>query len=446
MPYRGPSVFELLVILGLTLLNALLSGAEMAVVSVRRARLLAAADAGSRRAEAVLALRKNPERFLATVQIGITLLGAIAGAFGGSSLAVVVKPWFEQLPVLAPYAKELSLALVVALITYLSVVLGELIPKSLVLRHAEPIALALAGPIQLLERLAAPLSWLLVKSSNVLLMPFRDSTNFMESKLTREDLAAMVSEAASQSELPQASQLMIERAVEFGTLRVGDVMVHRRSVVSLPKEAGQQAMRRAFVDAGHRRLPVHEGTLDNVIGYVLRDDVMARLWDGEPVDLPSILRPAYFVPESMTADRALRELQARRMHLAIVADEHGGIAGIITMEDLLEELVGEIFHEHDTGAADAAQRQADGSWIVQGSMAVRDFARASGLELDHPDEVRSMGGLVVHRAGGALPEQGSWFEADDGIALQAAEVSTRRVRLVRVRLGSAPQQAANPSA
>lgn len=437
-------MFELLVILGLTLLNALLSGAEMAIVSVRRARLVAAADAGSRRAAAVLALRKSPERFLATVQIGITLVGAVAGTFGGSSVAGVVKPWFEQVAALAPYAGELSLTLVVVLITYLSVVLGELIPKSLALRHAEPIALALAGPVHLLERITSPVTWLLVRSSNLLLAPFRDSTNFMESKLSREDLAAMVSEATSQSELPPAAQLMIERAVEFGTLRVEDVMVHRRSVVSLPKDAGQQAMRRAFVDAGHRRLPVHEGTLDNVIGYVLRDDVMARLWDGEPVDLPAILRPAFFVPESMTAERALRELQSRRMHLAIVADEHGGIAGIITMEDLLEELVGEIFHEHDTGAADAALRQPDGSWTVQGSMAIRDFARASGLELDHPDDVRSMGGLVVHRAGGTLPEQGIWFEGADGVALQATEVSARRVRMVRVREGNAPKQTATP--
>ncbi|HEU4418111.1 MAG TPA: transporter associated domain-containing protein, partial [Planctomycetota bacterium] len=158
--------------------------------------------------------------------------------------------------------------------------------------------------------------------------------------------------------------------------------------------------------------------------------------DGKPIDLPAMLRPAYFVPESMPADRALRELQARRLHLAVVVDEHGSVQGIVTLEDLLEELVGEIYNERDVEIFDAAKKEADGAWLVQGNLDVRAFTRISGIELDEPDEARSMGGLVVYLAGGSLPDKGAIFAAGHGTTLEAAEVSVRRVRMVRVRKSS----------
>jgi putative hemolysin len=274
----------------------------------------------------------------------------------------------------------------------------------------------------------------LVRSSNLVLGLFRDSTNFVESKLSREDLIAMVREAADQSDLSSSSRDMFRRAAEFPTLRVADVMVHRRDVVAIAADASPEALRQAIVERGHRRMPVYEGSLDHVIGYVLRDDVIPRLWDGKPIVLRELLRPARFVPENMPADRALRDLQARRAHLVIVADEHGGVAGIVTMEDLVEELVGEIFSENDVGVTETAKRQADGSWLVQGNLGIREFARLADLDLEGPDSVRSMGGLIVHLAGGMLPGQGDRFRWEGNVELEAVEVTARRVRLVRVRL------------
>lgn len=427
-------MFELLVIFALVLINAVLSGTEMAVVSVRRARLQTLADDGNRNARLVLALRTDPERFLATVQVGITLVGAIAGAFGGQSLAAVVEPLVATIPGCESSADEIAFGVVVVLITFLSVVFGELIPKSLALRHAEAISLWMARPIRFLERLARPINWVLVRSSNLVLGLFRDSTNFVESKLSREDLAAMVREAANQSDLSSSSRDMFQRAVEFPTLRVADVMIHRRDVVAIAADASPEALRQAIVERGHRRMPVYEGSLDHVIGYVLRDDVIPRLWDGKPIVLRELLRPARFVPENMPADRALRDLQARRAHLVIVADEHGGVAGIVTMEDLVEELVGEIFSENDVGVTETAKRQADGSWLVQGNLGIREFARLADLDLEGPESVRSMGGLIVHLAGGMLPGQGDRFRWEGNVELEAVEVTARRVRLVRVRL------------
>jgi putative hemolysin len=426
-------VLELLTIFALILLNAVLSGAEMAVVSSRRARLQAAADRGSRRARAALRLRNDPERFLATVQIFITLGGAIAGVYGGSTLIAVLTPIVERVPAFATVAKQVSSVLVVALITYLSVVVGELIPKSLALRYAEPIATVLARPVQVLEVVARPMVWLLMRSSNLVLRAFHDSTTFVETKLAREDLAAMVSEATSQSGLSPTTRQVFEHALEFSTLKVGDVMVPRRWVVALPKDASVGALKKAMVAAGHRRVPIYEGSIDGIAGYLLRDDVLAVIWDGKAIDLHAMLRPAYFVPESMPADRALRELQARRLHLAVVVDEHGSVQGIVTLEDLLEELVGEIYNERDVETFDAVKKEADGVWLVQGNLDVRAFTRISGIDLDEPEEARSMGGLVVHLAGGSLPDKGATFPAGNGTTLEAAEVSVRRVRMVRVR-------------
>jgi putative hemolysin len=429
-------MFELLVILLLVLVNALLSGAEMAVVSARRAKLQAAADAGSGNAATVLRLRHDPERFLATVQVGITLVGAMAGAFGGASLTAVLTPWLAEIPGCAGIASDLAFGIVVGLITFLSVVFGELIPKSLALRHAESIALVMARPVLVLEWLARPVIWLLVKSSNLVLRPFHDSTNFVESKLSREDLAAMVDEATGQSDLSTETAQVLARAIDFSGLRAGDVMVPRRWVVALPITADEAALRHALLDAGHSRVPVYEGSLDELRGYVLREDVMVRLWDRQPMDLATLLRPAYFVPETMPAATVLRELQVRRLQLAIVVEESGGVSGIVTIEDLLEELVGEIFHERDAATSAEWKADADGAWLVPGQLGIRDFARAAGVELEAPDDVRTLSGLMVHLAGGVIPPQGAVLTTESGLRLEAVEVGPRRVRLVRVRPGA----------
>jgi putative hemolysin len=292
----------------------------------------------------------------------------------------------------------------------------------------------MARPVLLLQFLARPLVWLLVRSSNLALRPFHDSTNFMESKLTREDLVAMVTEASGQSDLPAEAKEVLERAIDFAGLRVADVMVPRRWMVALPKNTSEGALRAALLETGHRRVPIYDGTFDAMSGYVLREDVMALLWDRKPIDIAALLRPCYFVPDTMTATKAMREMQARRLHLGIVVEETGSIAGIVTLEDLIEELVGEIFHERDVQVPEEARLEVDGVWLAPGRLGVRDFVRLAKVDLEAPDEVRTLGGLMVHLAGGTLPAQGAVLEAAPGITLEAVEVSVRRVRLVRARI------------
>jgi putative hemolysin len=424
-------MIEFLVVLALVGINAILSGTEMAVVAARRSRLQTAADKGDERARRALELRRNPERFLATVQVGITLVGAVAGAFGGASLSQVLEPLFAAIPGCAPIADEAAFVVVVALITFLSVVLGELIPKSIALRHAERIAITMAGPVLLLEKIASPAVWLFVKSSNLVLRPFHDSTNFIESRLTREDLAAMVTEASNQSDVAPNTRLLLDRAMVFSSLRVTDVMVHRRLVVALPVDADEQALRQALVVAGHRRVPVFETSRDHVVGYILRDDVVAHVWDRVPLSVASLRRPAFYLPETSKADFALLEMQRRRTHLAIVIDEHGLMQGIVTLEDLLEELVGEIDHERDATPDVAIRAEADGRWIVAAAVDIRELARATGVRIAAPENVRSVGGFVLHLAGNVLPERGSHFAAGD-VEFEVLDVSPLRIDAVRV--------------
>jgi putative hemolysin len=437
-------VIELLLLLGLVALGGVLAGAEMALVTARAGRLQEAADAGSDRARAALQLRRNPERFLATVQVGITLVGAFAGAYGGNTLAALLEPSLRELGC-GDSSGEIALALVVALVTYLSVVFGELIPKSLALRYADRYALVIARPMLVLGWIGRPIVWLLSKSSNLVLRLFGDSTNFVEGKLTREDLEHLVEEAKTGGGIDASTGALVARALEFSQLRVHEVMVPRRFVQGVPADADAAALRVAMLDQGHRRVPVFEGSIDHVTGYVLREDVLACLWDGRPLRVADLRREPFFVPESMPAERALRELQQRQQHLAIVVEERGTTVGLVTLEDLLEELVGEIFHEGDAAPPQPIQREADGVYRVLGSVPLRDLWRDARIELPERGEERTISGLLVALAGERVPAAGETFLAAPGIVLEVVEASPRRVRVVRVRLadGGKPGPAAS---
>ncbi len=416
----------------LVLGSGVLAGAEMAVVTARRGRLEQLAAAGSARAGAALALRRDPERFLASVQVGITLIGAIAGAFGGAAFALQLEPFCRWLG-FDDAAPEVAFWLVVAIVTYLSVVFGELVPKSLALRVADRYAVTVARPMVVLGWIARPVVWLLTTSSNLVLRLFGDSTNFVEAKLTREDLEHLVEEASESGGIDTGTGDLMSRALEFVRLEVKDVMVPRRFVRAVRQDADGAALRAAMIDHGHRRVPVYEESIDRIVGYVLREDVLRCLWDGTEPRVAALLRECFFVPEVMRAERVLRELQARRLHLAIVVDEHGDTAGIVTLEDLVEELVGEIFHEHDRASNRPAQRQPDGSWLLQGTITLRDVLRETGVELPEPDDGRSVGGLLLELAGDRVPAAGEAFDVDGGWQLGVIEASPRRVRTACLR-------------
>lgn len=385
-----------------------------------------------RGALALKKLRQDPERFLATVQIGITLVGAATAAFGAASFAANLAPVLARAEWIGEHAHQVALVLIVVAISYLSLVLGELCPKSLALRHSEGYALFIAPMLLGLASIARPVVWCLTASSNLVLKPFRDKTNFIESKVSLEEIRRMVEDAGESGSVnPEASEIA-SRALEFSALTAEDVMIHRRYVVGLPSDASEAEIKRVVLEIGHRRVPVYEGSLDNVVGYVSWRDVMTRAWGTEPVSLAGIVRPCHFVPVSKPAVDLLREMQEKRIHLAIAVDEHGGTSGILTIEDLLEELVGEIVSEHDPVPVQLVRRDADGTCLVQGSANVRDVNRELDLELPGEEEVSTIAGLCLLLNDGHLPLKGARLDAGHGVEIEVLETSARRVRSIRL--------------
>jgi len=413
------------------LVNGLFSGAEIAIVALRRTRLAQLVEEGRTSARAVQRLRARPEAFLATVQVGITVVGATAAAFGGASLAERLAPALARFPRLEAYAEQIALGIVVALVSYLSLVLGELVPKSLALRSSERYALLAARPLLALATLARPLVWLLTASSNVVLRPFGDRTTFTEARLSVEEIEQLVDEAGRAGTLDEPTAEITSRALAFRDLTAQEVMVPRSRMVGLPRDATSAELHRLLLEEGRTRMPVYDGSLDNVVGYVLAKDLAAMAWDRQLIVLQDLVRPVHFVPGTARAVNVLRELQRRRIQLAIVVDEHGGVAGLVTLEDLVEELVGEIVGEAEEPEA-LFRPEPGGTTLVRGDAPIREVNRELEIELPEGEGYTTVAGLCISLAG-AVPERGARLRAPEGTEIEVVEASPRVVRLLRLR-------------
>lgn len=427
---------ELLVILALVLANGAFAGAEIAILSVRKTRIQELADEGSRAARAVLRMRSKPETFLATVQIGITVVSATAAAFGGATLARVIAALLARAGAGA-YAEDLALASVVALVSTLSLILGELVPKSLALRSAERYALVAAPPLRALAWLARPLVWGLTATSNFVLRFFGDQTNFSEARLSKEELQQLVDEAATAGALDRRAGDIAYRALDFADIRVGALVVPRAEMVVLARDATEAGIRRLLIERGHSRIPVFGDAPEDIIGYVTARDVIAML-AGDGRALGDILREALFVPEGRLAADVLKDMQNARDHLAMVVDAQGAVVGLVTLEDLVEELVGEVFAEHET-PIERVRREPDGRVLVRGRMPVHELNRELGLELPESTGWTTIGGLVTAHAG-EIPKAGRRVTLEDGVVLEVVEATERRVQAVRIH----PVRTADP--
>lgn len=418
-------------VLGLILCNGLFAGAEIAMLSVRKTRLKELADEGSHAARRALETREQPERFLATVQIGITVVSAAAAAFGGATVARVLASRLTRAGVQADWAEDFALGAVIVGISYASLVLGELVPKSLALRSAERYALLVARPFAFMANLARPLVWFLTASSNLILRLFRDETTFAETRLSKEELQQLVDEAATMGSVnPEAGEIAY-RALEFGEVSVGALVVPRRDIVSLDALASRDEVHSLLTRAPHARLPVYEGTSDNVVGYVTSRDLVAMLAVQDGRQVKDVLRNVLFVPEMQRAAEVLREMRSKREHLAIVVDEEGAVTGLVTLEDLVEELVGEVLSEHEA-PIERFRREPDGSILVHGQVLVHEANRELGFELPEGPEWTTMAGLAMARAG-AIPKVGACIQVDPGVHIEVVEATDRRVMRVRLR-------------
>jgi putative hemolysin len=420
------------IIIGLLIVaNGVFAGAEIAVVALRKNRIRELAENGHGSARAVLALRAHPERFLATVQVGITVVGATAAAFGGASIAKRIVPLLSRFEWTKEHAEGVALGLVIVVVSYLSIVIGELVPKSLALRGAEAYALLVARPLLGLSWLARPIVWLLSASANLVLKPFGDKTTFTETRHSAEELRELVDEASQAGTIPPATGEIVSRALELPELTASDAMIPRQDVVMIARNSSREDVRRVLLEHQFSRLPVYDGNVDNIVGYITVKDVLALAWERDLIVLDDIVRAPFFVPDTKPVVELLNEMRAQHTPFAIVVDEHGGMAGIVTMEDLIEELVGEIWSEHVRHSVETMEPQPDGSVIVSGITPVREVNRALDIELPEDGDYNTIAGLCLALAQG-VPKPGDTFTVEN-ITLEVMDASARRIRAVRVR-------------
>lgn len=424
---------ELVILLALILANGFFSGAEMAIIASRRGRLRQLADQGDTRAAAALELASNPDRFLPTVQIGITLVGTLAAAYGGDRLVGAFAEWIaaHAPPRLAAASGTVALVVFVMLLSFTTLLLGELVPKRLALRQAEAFARVAAPVMRAFALLVRPLVWgMSTATAAVLRLLGADRED--GPTVSVDDIEHLLETGRAEGVLEPVEQSVAAEALRLGDRTVRDIMRPRIDLDALDVDTPQNEILGAVAMAGYSRLPVYEGSLDQILGYVWLKDVLRQSWLGWPIELRKMLHRALFVPETMPLDRLLELFQRERNRMAIVLDEFGGTEGIVTLEDLLEELVGEIHDEHRASADAAFVQREDGSWLLDGTAAVEELARRFGLAADVvPRDCATVSGLVL-AALERIPTAGDIVRWQD-LTIEVVDMDGRRIDKLLVK-------------
>ncbi len=415
-------MLELIIALALVALNGVFALSELAIVSARRPRLKAMAEQGRRGANTALTLMEDSGRFLSTVQIGITLVGILAGAFSGAALGSRLTQILIEQGMPENAAQPLGFGLVIGLITYLSIVIGELVPKQLALRHPEGIACAMAPMMLIVSKVAAPAVWLLNASTSLIFGLFGPSEG--ETTVTEEEIKMLVGEAESAGVIEEEERRMISGVLRLGDRTVRGLMTPRTDVDWIDLDDDEAAIRELLIETPHSRLPVSEGTPDNVIGVVQSRELLAALLTGQPLDIRKHVQPAPVIPDTLYALDALSTLRDSEVPMALVHDEYGHFEGVVTPADALEAIVGAF--RSDTEAPDPdAVRRVDGSWLLAGSMPVDEMAEVLGVTLPDARSYHTVGGLVISELQ-HLPSTGEHVDAL-GWRFEVIDLDERRI-------------------
>lgn len=406
----GQALFELSILVLLAIGNGLFAMSEIAVVSARPARLEQRSHEGKPGAEQALQLTQSPGSFLSTVQIGITLIGVLSGAFGGTTLGTKLAAFIETIPILAPYSRAIGVTVIVLFTTYLSLIVGELAPKAIALSNPERIASSIARPMQRLSWLAGPIvDFLDISTQAVLRLLGQQSRE--RPPVTEDEIKVLLRRGAEAGTFEEEEQELIERVFRLADRRLGSVLTPRPDVVWLDLEAPEEENQQRMITSIHARFPVCRGDLDNVVGVVQAKDLLALCLAGEPLDLERVMREAKFVPESMPALEVLEAFKEAKMHIALVMDEYGGFEGLVTTNDILDALVGELPEAGEEVDFEAVERS-DGSWLIDGMLPVEEFQDLFGIK-GMPDEDRgiyeTIGGFVMMHME-RVPRAGDKFE------------------------------------
>jgi putative hemolysin len=422
--FMAASIFLLL--LG----NGFFSGGEIAVLSARRSRIETLLEEGSRAAARVKVLQDNMDQFLATVQIGVTVCGTLAGVLGGILASRFLEPAFAGNPVtrLVP-AAVLASGIVGLAIVYVELVLGELVPKALALRYSETIALLVSAPLRAMARVSRWLVAFLSLSTRLTLRLFGIRDAGPRTFVSEEEIKHLVKEGRQQGVLDQTEMEIIHSVFEFTDTPVRKVMVPRPKIYALDADTPPAEVGGLIVESGFSRIPAYEGSVDNIVGLVYVKDALRLLEKRQPVVIRKVLHPAHLVPETKKVGELLKELQKRRSHMAIVIDEHGSVSGLVTLEDLIEEIVGEIQDEYDWEER-PVERMRDGSLVVEGTLSATDLRERYAIPLPDSGEFETVAGFMLERLG-SMPKGGEVVSLE-GWRFTVVDVERNRISKVKV--------------
>ena len=414
---------NILAIILLLLLNGILAMSETALLSVRKARLQTRANDGDRRARATLQLAQTPNRFLSTIQVGITLIDVLTGAIGGAAIATFLTELIARIPFLQPYSKSISLFVVVIVITYFSIVFGELVPKRIAIQNPERVASAAAGPMLVISKIASPVVRLLSGSTDLILHLLRVK-HTAEQPVTEEELLVQLDQGTQAGVFEESEQDMVEGVFSLSDQRVNALMTPRNEIVWLDVNDPVEEIRRRVKESEFSRFPVAEDSLDKVLGVIkAKDLLLADLQDGQ--QLKQIARPPLYVPETAFGSRALEILKEANREMVFVVDEFDVVQGLLTLADILEEIVGEF-----EGETQATQRQ-DGSWLLDGMLSNDDFKEIFNLRhLPDEEEYETLGGFMMMHLG-RIPKTADQFEWN-GLRFEVMDMDRNRVDKVLV--------------
>ena len=431
-------IWELLVIFLLILLNAFFAMSEMALVSARRARLQQIAEGkGGKGARIALELSEDPSRFLSTVQVGISVTGIVAGAYGGATLAERLGLVLNEVPWIAPYGQPVAFALVVAAITYFSLIIGELVPKRAALVDAERVATLVAGPMRLVSRVAAPVVWLLGVSSDAVLKLLRLPTT-REQTVTEEEVKTLIKEGTQTGVFEPAERQMIEGVLHLSDRSVRSIMTPRPDLIWLDIDDPVESAGREIRESGYSRFPVCRGDVDELEGIVSSKALLDQSLNGQPFDLKSALSEPLVVHDGTPVLRLLELFKQASVHMAVVVDEYGSVEGVVTMTDILEAIAGELpDHSHD-GDASAVQRE-DGSWLVDGMTPVEEVEALVGMKnMKGEGDFHTIAGFLLDRFG-HVPTAAEHFHWN-GIRFEVVDMDGRRIDKILIQRDPEPSE------
>jgi putative hemolysin len=422
---------EILLIIILIIANGIFSGSEIAIVSARKVRLEQLAERGNRQARIALKLANNPNDFLSTVQIGITLIGILSGAVGGATLAQRLKPFLDQIPALQPYSEGISVAIIVTMITYLSLVIGELVPKRIALNSPEQIALFIASPMRFLSRLTTPLVKILgVSTDNLLnLLGIKNSD---EPELTEEEIKVLIRQGAESGMFHESEHEMVERVFRLGDRPIKAMMTPRTEVVWLDILCSLEDNLQKVIEHNYSRFPVGRGSLDQCIGFIRIHQLLIAQLSGQKVRLEDFIQQPLYVPETTKTLNVIDQFKETGIHIALVIDEYGGIEGLVTLNDLMEAIVGDLPSLEHKDEPLIIQRE-DGSWLLDASLDIDDFKNLFEKDfLPSEDEniYHTLAGFVINMLG-HIPQSGEYFEWD-GLRLEVVDMDGTKIDKVLV--------------